>query len=90
MEIKVLEEKKNRLLFEIKGEGHTLCRALQKELWNDSHVKAAGYNIDHPLVGVPKFVLETDGEDPKKTINSAIKRLQKHANNFKDAAKKLK
>ncbi|MBD3361636.1 DNA-directed RNA polymerase subunit L [Candidatus Woesearchaeota archaeon] len=90
MEIKVLEEKKSRLVFEIKGEGHTLCRALQKELWNDSHIKAAGYNIDHPLVGVPKFVVETDGADPRKTVSAAIKRLQKQTDKFKDAAKKLK
>jgi len=90
MEIKILEEKKGRLVFEIKGESHTLCRALQKELWNDEHVKAAGYNIDHPLLGVPKFVLETDGADPKKTVSAAIKRLQKNAEKFKDEAKKLK
>ncbi len=90
MEIKILEEKKGRLVFEVKGESHTICRALQKELWNDTHVKAAGYNIDHPLVGVPKFVLETDGADPKKTISAAIKRLQRTASKFKDAAKKLK
>ncbi|MBN1645390.1 DNA-directed RNA polymerase subunit L [Candidatus Woesearchaeota archaeon] len=90
MEIKILEEKKGRLVFEIKGESHTLCRALQKELWNDSHVKAAGYNIDHPLVGVPKFVLETDGADPRKTVSAAIKRLQKHAIKFKELAKKIR
>jgi DNA-directed RNA polymerase subunit L len=90
MEIKILEEKKNRLVFEVKGESHTICRALQKELWNDSHVKAAGYNIDHPLVGVPKFVLETDGADPRKTVSSAIKRLQKTAEKFKEAAKKIR
>lgn len=90
MEIKILEEKKSRLVFEVKGESHTLCRALQKELWNDSHVKAAGYNIDHPLVGVPKFVLETDGADPRKTVSAAIKRLQKTAEKFKDIAKKIR
>jgi DNA-directed RNA polymerase subunit L len=90
MEIKILEEKKSRLVFEVKGESHTLCRSLQKELWNDSHVKAAGYNIDHPLVGVPKFVLETDGADPRKTVSAAIKRLQKTADKFKDIAKKIR
>lgn len=90
MEIKILEEKKGRLVFEVKGETHTICRALQKELWNDSHVKAAGYHIDHPLVGVPKFVLETDGADPRKTVSAAIKRLQKTADKFKEAAKKIR
>lgn len=90
MEINMLEEKKNKLAFEIKGEGHTLCNALQKELWNDSHVKTAGYNIDHPLISIPKFVLETDGADPKKTISAAVKRLTKEAGKVKDQAKKIK
>jgi len=79
MNIKILEDKKNRLIFEIEGESHTFCGILKKELWNDDHVKAAGYHIGHPLVGTLRFVLETDGADPKKTLNSAIKRLEKNS-----------
>lgn len=90
MEVNIVEEKKNRLVFEVKGETHTLCRSLQKELWNDEHVKAAGYNIEHPLINVPKFILETDGADPKKTISAAIKRLDKAASKIKDQSKALK
>lgn len=90
MEINILEEKKNRLVFEIKGEGNTLCNALQKELWADSHVKSAGYNIAHPLINIPKFVLETDGADPKKTISAAVKRLTKESAKLKEQAKKIK
>jgi len=90
MEIKVLEEKKNKLVVSIKGETHTLCNALVKELWNDKHVKAAGYRIDHPLAGVPNLMVETDGADPKKAINSAADRLAKSADEFKKAAKSVK
>ena len=55
-----------------------MANALRKELWNDSHVKIAGYNIDHPLVGNPILVVETDGkEGPKKAISSAVERLKK-------------
>ena len=90
MEITILEEKKNKIIFEVNGETHTLCNALQKELWNDPHVKAAGYNIEHPLLNIPRFMLETDGADPKKTISAAVKRLSKEASKLKDQAKNIK
>ena len=45
MEVNILEEKKDKIIFEIKGEGHTLSNAIRKELWNDEHVKAAAYAI---------------------------------------------
>lgn len=90
MEIKIIEEKKNRIVFEVKGEGHTLCNALQKELYTDAHVKSAGYNIEHPLINIPRFILETDGADPKKTISAAVKRLQKETEKLKEQAKKIK
>ena len=58
--------------------------ALKKELWNDKHIKAAGYNIKHPVTGVPRLVVETDGaEKPKKALVEAAKRLDKTAAKFK-------
>jgi DNA-directed RNA polymerase subunit L len=90
MEIKILEEKKNRLVFNIEGDGSTIANILKKELWNDEHVKAAGFNVEHPLINVPTFVVETDGADPKKTVSAAIKRIAKQVEKFKDEAKALK
>lgn len=90
MEVTILEEKKNKLVFELKGEGHTLSNAIRKELWNDEHVKGAAYAIEHPLIEVPKFILETDGADPRKTVTSAAKRLQKTVEKIKTEAKELK
>ncbi len=83
MELKIVDETKNKIVFEIKGEGNSFCNALVKELWSDEHVKAAAYNIDHPLVGVPRVILETDGADPRKTLSDAAKRLKKINEDFR-------
>ncbi len=88
MEIKVLEKSKNKLVVDVKGESHTLCNALRQELWNDSHVKVAAYDVKHPLIGVPHIIVETDGEDPKKVLAKAAQRLGKKADNFAKLAKK--
>lgn len=89
MELKIVESGKNKLIVELKGEDHAFCNALKKELWNDEHVKAAAYNIDHPLVGEPKIIVETDGkEEPKDALVAAAKRLKKEVDNFSKAAEK--
>lgn len=79
MEIKVIESKKSKFVFEMPGEDHTICNALRDELWNDSEVKASGYHIEHPLVASPKMVVETTTKkEAKKAVMDAIKRLKKN------------
>ena len=90
MEVKILEEKKNRLVFTLEGDGSTISNMLKKELWNDDHVKVAGYNVEHPLINIPTFIIETDGADPKKTVSAAIKRISKQVEKFKEESKELK
>jgi DNA-directed RNA polymerase subunit L len=90
MNVKILEGKKNRLVFTIENDGTTIANALKKELWNDEHVKAAGFTVDHPLINIPTFVLETDGAEPKKTISAAVKRISKDLEKFRDEAKALR
>ena len=90
MDISILEDKKNRLLFTLSDTSHTLCNAIRKELWNDEHVKIAGYSVDHPLIKIPRFVLETDGEDPRKTLLAAVKRLDKTFAKIAASAEKIK
>ncbi|MCX6711868.1 MAG: DNA-directed RNA polymerase subunit L, partial [Candidatus Woesearchaeota archaeon] len=86
----ILEESKTKLKFELKDESHTFCNILRKELWEDSSVKLAGYNIPHSLIGTPIFIIETTNASPKKTLLSAISRLQKKNKDFKEKIKKLK
>jgi len=83
MEIKVIEDGKNRLVFEIPGEDTTLCNVVKAELNQDKHVKAASFKVEHPLIGVPKMMVETDGEEtPRAAIAAAVKRIQKDLDNF--------
>jgi DNA-directed RNA polymerase subunit L len=88
MEINILEESKNRLVVEIKGESHALCNALKSELWNSKNVKVAGYNIAHPLVGTPKLVIETESGNPKQLLADAAKSVKKDAEAFLKAFEK--
>jgi DNA-directed RNA polymerase subunit L len=88
MEMKVLEEKKGKLVFELDGASHTICNVLKKELWKDKHIKNVGYTIRHPLVGKPEFIVETDGEDPRKIVASTCQKTKKEFEKLAAEAKK--
>ena len=84
MEIKILDDKKNKLMLEVKGVDHTVCNALKTELWNDKHVKIATYSIRHPQISVPQMIIETDGEvSPKNALINAVQKLHKTNEKFK-------
>jgi len=89
MELNIIEETPKKIVMEIKGESHTLCNALKNELWGNSHVKIATYTIKHPLVGIPTFILETDGEvKPRKAMIDASEKLKKDVEKFRIQFKK--
>lgn len=88
MEMKIIEEKKGKMIFELGGASHTICNILKKELWNNKHIKNVGYLIRHPLIGKPEFIIETDGEEPRKVIISACQKIDKELDNFSDEFKK--
>lgn len=83
MEFTILEDKKNKIVFEVNGMQQGILNALKTELQNDKHVKITTYSIRHPLVGKPKMILETDGADPRETLKKATERLKKVNDNFK-------
>lgn len=82
MELNIIEDKKNKLVFELVGENHTICNLLREELWNDEDVKVASYNIKHPLISEPRFILETKKDDPRKVIKDALARIKKNNDIF--------
>jgi len=89
MEIQILEETKRRIKIELPGEDHTFCNILKNELWNDSSVHIAGYNIDHPLVGSPVIIVETTtGKSAKDALFAAVKRIKKTNSTFLKACNK--
>ena len=89
MEFRVVEESKSRMLFELKGETHTFCNMLKAELQHVKGVALATYKIDHPLVGIPTFVIETTGIEPRKAVKEALKAVKKKADEFKKEVAKL-
>lgn len=91
MELKVHENTKKRMVFELIGADHTFCNALKKELWKDSTVRAAAYKVDHPLIGVPTFVVETNGQkDAKAVLKAAASKIKKDNKDFLRIFKKAK
>lgn len=89
MEVKIVEEGKNRILVEISGEGHAFCSALKKELWQNKHVKVAAYNIEHPYVSNPKMIVETDGQEkPRAALLKAAEKIKENADKLKKTAEK--
>ncbi len=91
MEINIIEEKKNRLVFDVKGITHTFSNVLKEELGDNNKVKTATYSVKHPLIGIPKFIIETDGADPRKILADAAQKLKKKFEKFeKDVKKEVK
>jgi DNA-directed RNA polymerase subunit L len=90
MELKVVENNKKRLVFDLVGADHTFSGALKKELWNDKAVKVSAYNVEHPLIGIPRFIVETEDKDPKKVLLDAVKRLEKKNESFLEDVKKIR
>ena len=92
MEMNVIEENKNRLVVKVEGIGHTICNIIKNQLSKNSNVKAVAYKIDHPLVGVPQMVIETNGKvSPRAAVKKAIDSLSKEADKLKKTAiKELK
>jgi len=89
MEFTALEESERKIIFQLKGETHTFCNALKHELVNVKGVTLATYKIDHPLVGIPTFLVETKDVEPRKALKDALKTLKKKAEEFKKEVAKL-
>ena len=88
MEVKVLEKKANKLVFQLVGTDHTFCNALKRELNETTGVDVATYAIEHPQIGIPKILVQTkDKVKPADVLAKAVKSLQKKN---KDFSKQLK
>ena len=90
MELNFIEDKKNKVVVEIQGEGHTFCNILKSKLNETDGVKAAAYRIDHPLSGIPSLMVETTSKSARDVIKEAANAIKKDANKFKKDASILK
>jgi DNA-directed RNA polymerase subunit L len=91
MNISVVEKTKKRMLLKIEGADHTICNIVKTELYGDEAVHAASYTIEHPLIGIPTLLIETDGsKTPEKALQAALKRIEKKNEQFLEQWKKVK
>jgi DNA-directed RNA polymerase subunit L len=90
MEIKILENTKKKAIFQVKGIDHTLSNLLREQLNSIEGIKISGYHVSHPLVGIPQFVIETNGKiSASDAFTEAIKNAQKDIKKFKTAFQKV-
>lgn len=89
MDINTLQNTKDTLKIEIKGESHSLCNALTKELWNDKSVKSTGYMLESTMEENPIMTIKSTNK-PKKALLDASKRLSKKLDEFQKKFKALK
>jgi DNA-directed RNA polymerase subunit L len=87
MEIKIIEDTKDRVVFEVIGADNTLSNILKEKIAEQKGVDVCSYNIEHPLVSNPKFVVEADNAG--KAITAAIDALKKENNDFKKQVEAL-
>jgi len=86
MKAEILEESKKKIVIEL--DNQTIAGLVERELWNDEHVKASGLKAKHPLIGKPTLLVETDGkEDAKAAVKEAIARAKKDLEKFRKAFK---
>ncbi|HLC55312.1 MAG TPA: DNA-directed RNA polymerase subunit L [Candidatus Nanoarchaeia archaeon] len=86
MELELKKAEKDDAILEIKGEDHTFCNALRRELWESGNVDAAGYTIAHSLTASPVLVVKA--KDPKKALETASMHLREKFKELKGLFKK--
>lgn len=89
MEVQILNDEKDLLEVEIKGEGHTLCNALRSELWKLEDTSFASYNIKNPLISSPILALKVKKGKPKKLLLDAVESLRNKTKELKGLLSKV-
>ncbi|HLD18729.1 MAG TPA: DNA-directed RNA polymerase subunit L [Candidatus Nanoarchaeia archaeon] len=89
MEAILIEESPKKLIVELQGESHTILNVLKHKLWENEKIKIATYQINHPLIGIPRLIVETDGSiKPRKAVFEAAEKLKKDVDKFKASFEK--
>ena len=87
MELELVQKDERSLVVKVLGEDHTLCNLLRKALYEDEHVVAASYAIEHPLTEPPKIYVKTKaGKSPERALMDAAERV---AEQLEELRKKL-
>jgi DNA-directed RNA polymerase subunit L len=90
MELNFLEDRKDSMVVELKGEEHTFPGLLCWALLKDSKVQVAVYDIPHPLIGTPHLHVKTKGETPKAALKKALKLIKKEIDSIDSSVSKIR
>ncbi len=84
MELKILDQSKNKVTLEVIAWDIGYINLVRKELWNDEKLKIAGYHKEHPQKENTKFIVETNTQKKAiEAIHEAVKRVKKDINKIK-------
>jgi len=78
--IEVLEDEKNKLKLEFKGESQALTRLLATQAWKDGGEAAAIQ--EHPFLEDPKLIVL--GRSPKRILKKVLKAIEEQCDEFKE------
>lgn len=89
MELELVKRDERTLVIKVVGEDHTLCNLLRKTLYEDEHVVAASYAIEHPLIEPPKVYVKTEkGKTPERALRDAAELVVKRLDELHDQLRK--
>ncbi|MCX8175330.1 MAG: DNA-directed RNA polymerase subunit L [Candidatus Micrarchaeota archaeon] len=90
MELEVIKNEKEYLEVALKGEEYSFGNALAETLLEDKSVEFAACRMDHPQVASPILMVRVKEGSALHALRSAIKKLKRQANEFKEALKEAK
>ena len=89
MHVTILKEEKDILELQFNEETHTFCNLLRKELWENADLEAASYNLKHPLIATPHFIVKMKTGKPRKAVQEALNSLKKQSKELRTQLNKL-
>ncbi len=90
MDVNIIEDEKNRFVFEFLSHDHTVLLLVKDHLKDNEDVKLLTFSVGHPETGKPFFVLETKKNNAKKLFLNSLSEIEKSLQKIqKDFEKKL-
>jgi DNA-directed RNA polymerase subunit L len=80
MILEVVEEDKEKIKLELKGETHTLSQVLATEIWKEGGDAASIQ--EHPFMEEVKIIVS--GNNPRKLIDKALISIQNQCDELKE------
>jgi DNA-directed RNA polymerase subunit L len=85
IEIKIKKKEKNKIIYEILGEDHTLGNLLEKILIKKDGVSYASYENPHPLENkIILTIVTKDDANPEKLLKEALKEVIELSRDFRE------